>query len=122
MLEMKKFGRIDSLPPLSAVRVGVVSCYAMRTLSVTVRCTYNSNARQPLRVNFYHLLDSTIADSVPFDFDYVDMKQGSQVTRTFIIPTPELGDIEIEVVNNDQSYSVQNIEVFASMAREKEGD
>lgn len=97
------------------VSSGVIPLIRARTLSVTIRCTYNGAATLGLKAHFLHSPDGDNLDTVAFDNYTVTHTAGATVQETYLVAVPEHGGLEVKLENLDAGQSVTAITVWYTL-------
>ena len=91
---------------------GSIDLVKARTVSITVRGTFNASAQSGATLNVYYSPDGNNFDTVPYATEAINLSAGSTVQETVIIDPPEHGWLIAEVVNDSSSYTLTNVKVW----------
>jgi len=124
MIKRKEVKKILSLSSLGAGQKSkledceLLDLSKASALAITVRCTHNSAATNPLRVHLVASIDGSIFDTSDYTFFDMDLDAGKEVQKTVAI-TPDILYLKVILENQDTSYPVTDIDVFACFGYEE---
>lgn len=91
---------------------GNIDLVKARTVSITVRCTFNASAQASATLNVYFSPDGNHFDTVPYATETIDLDAGETVQETVIIDPPEHGYLSADIVNESSSYALTDIKTW----------
>jgi hypothetical protein len=118
--EVKKLLSLDSLGPGEKSRL--LDCETLEldkvsALTITVRCTHNAAATKALRVHLKSGVDTMVWDTSDYTYFDMDLDAGTEVQKTVAI-TPDVYYLKVQLENQDTSYAVTDIDVWATVGYE----
>lgn len=93
----------------SVVSPGDIAFVRARTVSVTVRCTFDSSGDTDATVYVYYSPDGSHWDTIAFTSFTLTVSAGNEVQRTVNIDFPEHGYGKIKVMNGDATYTITKV-------------
>ncbi len=86
-----------------------------RTVSVTVRLTYDTSASESAVCRIYYSPDGNHYDTVPLDEFAVNVTANSTVQETGLIAVPEHGYFKASIYNPDEEDALTDVAVWYSI-------
>jgi len=112
---VKKLLEISEVPAGSERSFGSIEVKNARTVTVTVRLTYNASATSGATINLYFVPEKGRRDTIPYAYFDVDFTAGAVVQKTALVDPPEDGQLIITIKNNDSTYSITNAECYVTV-------
>jgi len=107
---------IASIPASGATwQAGDIPLIRARTLSLTIRCTFNAGATAGGTAELYYSPDGKNWDTIPYADFAITLSAGETVQRTVTIDTPEHGYVKLKIVNNDSSQAITDVKAWYSI-------
>ncbi len=94
---------------------GDIRLVKARTLSITVRETCGSSVDANTTVYLYYSPDGSNWDTQAYTSFEITYSAGATVQRTFIIDTPEHGNIKAKITNGSSADTLSDIKVWYSI-------
>lgn len=116
----ERFLSMISIPVLAASqekRSVVIELEKIRTLTVTARVSYNSEATVGATINLYFSPDGINWDTVAYAFFLINLTVGETVQETHNIDAPESGYMSVEISNGDSVYNVAEVFIFTKQRK-----
>jgi len=108
---------LSSIAPSFTMRGKAIDCDLARTLTVTIRNTYNASGTGSSKVIFYFSPDGTNYDTIEYTSFENTITAGAAVQKTAIIDPPETGYIIPVVYNQDAVYSITDVKLWTNISK-----
>jgi len=112
-----KLGHISSLAGGATEQLGTIDVTRTRTMTATVRVTYDGAATGAVQLKYYHIPSGQKADTVPISTETIDLTAGATVQKTVFIAAPEDGELSFVLTNTDASHAATNIDIFLTYSK-----
>ena len=83
-----------------------------RTLSITIRLTFNASATGNAKAYLYYSPDGKYLDTVAYSSWTITVSAGNTIQQTEIIDPPEHGYLTLKIANEDQTYTITNVKAW----------
>ena len=107
----------ESIPASASIRGRAIEVDLARTLSISGRCTYHASGTSAMRLNVYFSPDGENFDTIPYAYFDVDITAGAVCQESKLIDPPENGYLIPQVVNQDGTYSINNVKVWIGVSK-----
>lgn len=96
----------------TAYSKGSIPLVKARTVSITVRETFNASGTVDSVCYIYYSPDGSNWDTIAYTSFAITVSAGNTVQRTATINVPEHGFIRANVANEDATYTITNVTVW----------
>jgi len=86
-----------------------------RTVTFTVRTTFNASATGDLRADVFFSPDGENWDTIVYTSFDIAVTAGGTVQRSVNVDPPEHGYLKMDLVNEDQTYAITNYKTWFSI-------
>ena len=119
-MALKKLAHLASIPAGATAELGTFDVTKIRTLTCTVRVSYDAAASSGLQLKYYHVPTKNRKDTVPISTETIDFTAGQTVQKTLFIASPEEGQLSFTLENTDATKPATDINVWLTYERWKE--